>query len=224
MADHYLTTRNVATRSQRFAVRLLAIFGWRVNFAPLPGPRGVVIVYPHTSNWDFVIGLVAKWAVGVRFRWLGKEALFKGTCGALLGPLFRAWGGEPIERGANTGAITRLAERIKSAETYWLALAPEGTRKYRDSWRSGFYHIALTAGVPLGMACIDYGTKEVRLVSYAVLTGDVETDLARIRDVYRSCRGLKPECAAPIAFSGTADKRTAPAVAKEGSGGVARNA
>ncbi|HYD59628.1 MAG TPA: 1-acyl-sn-glycerol-3-phosphate acyltransferase [Noviherbaspirillum sp.] len=224
MADHYLTTRNVATRWQRVAVRLLAVFGWRVNFAPLPGPCGVVIVYPHTSNWDFVIGLAAKWAVGVRFRWLGKEALFKGTCGALLGPWFRAWGGEPIERGSNTGAIARLAERIKAADEFWLALAPEGTRKYRDSWRSGFYHIALSAGVPLGMAAIDYATKEVRLVSYAMLTGDVDADLARIRDVYRSCRGLKPECAAPIAFSGTAEKRTAPAVAKKGSGGVARNA
>lgn len=214
MADHYLTTRSVATRRQRCAVRLLALFGWRVNFAPLPGPRGVVIVYPHTSNWDFVIGLLAKWAVGIRFRWLGKEALFKGACGAVLGPLFRAWGGEPIERGASTGAIGRLAQQINAADEYWLALAPEGTRKHRDCWRSGFYHIALTAGVPLGMACIDYGTKEVRLVSYAVLSGDVDADLACIRDAYRSCRGLKPECAAPIAFAGAAD----------GSGGVARNA
>lgn len=201
MTDHYLTLRSVATPVQRFALRALALFGWRVNFAPLPGPRGVVIVYPHTSNWDFIIGLLAKWAIGVHFCWLGKEALFRGVCGALLGPLFRKWGGEPVERGASTGAIDRLAQRIQSADEYWLALAPEGTRKYRDALRSGFYHIALKADVPLGLATIDYASKEVRLVSYAVLTGDVDVDLERIRDAYRTCRGLKPECAAPISFA-----------------------
>lgn len=98
MADHYLTTRTVSTPLQRFAVRALALFGWRVNFAPLPGPRGVLIVYPHTSNWDFIIGLLAKWATGVQVHWLGKEALFRGVCGKVLGPFFRACGGEQIGR------------------------------------------------------------------------------------------------------------------------------
>ncbi|WP_420475550.1 1-acyl-sn-glycerol-3-phosphate acyltransferase [Noviherbaspirillum sp. ST9] len=221
MADHYLTPSNVSTRWQRCAVRMLALFGWRVNFAPLPGPRGVVIVYPHTSNWDFIIGLLAKWAMGIHFRWLGKEALFKGACGALLGPLFRAWGGEPIERGTSTGAIERLAAQIRSADEYWLALAPEGTRKYRDAWRSGFYHIAVTAGVPLGMATFDYAAREVRLVSYATLTGDVDADLADIREAYRSCHGLKHECAAPIVFSKGTQQVAAPV---KQSGSVRRNA
>jgi hypothetical protein len=136
MTDHTLTARSVSTPLQRFAIRALGCVGWRVSFAPLPGPRGIIIVYPHTSNWDFPIGLLAKWATGLRVRWLGKEALFRGLCGATLGPLFRACGGEPIERGANTGAIERLAQRIKAADEFWLALAPEGTRKYRDTWRS----------------------------------------------------------------------------------------
>jgi len=201
MSDHYLSTRTLPTVFQRFALRTLALFGWRVNFAPLPGPRGVVIVYPHTSNWDFPIGLLAKWAMGVPFRWLGKESLFSGICGATLGPFFRAWGGEPIARGASTGAINRLAQRIHSENFFWLVLAPEGTRKYRDSWRSGFYHIALTAGVPLGMATIDYGKKEVRMVDYAIMTGDAATDVACIREAYNNCRGLKPDSAAPIVFS-----------------------
>ncbi|RZI44458.1 glycerol acyltransferase [Herbaspirillum sp. HC18] len=216
MADHYLTTRNVATLRQRIAVRLLALFGWRVNFAPLPGPRGIVIVYPHTSNWDFVIGLIAKFAVGVHFRWLGKEALFQGVCGTLMGPFFRATGGVPVERRSSNGAIKRLAQQINAEDEYWLAIAPEGTRKYRDSWRSGFYHIALTAGVPLGMAGIDYSRKEVRLVSYANLTGDLNADLAHIRSVYQDCPGLHPECASPIVFappapSVPADAQPAPA-------------
>jgi hypothetical protein len=200
MTDHFLTSRSVSTLSQRCALKALALFGWRVNFAPLPGPRGVVIVYPHTSNWDFIIGLRAKWAMGIPFHWLGKEALFRGICGMLLGPLLRAWGGTPIERRASTGAIKRLAQHINNTDDYWLALAPEGTRKYREKWRSGFYHIAVTAGVPLGMACIDYDAKEVRLVHYVMLSGDFEADLSCIRDAYRVGRGLKPECAAPIDF------------------------
>jgi 1-acyl-sn-glycerol-3-phosphate acyltransferase len=199
MISHILTPDALPTLWQRFSIRVLALFGWRVNFAPLPGPRGVVVVYPHTSNWDFMVGLFAKWAIGIRFRWLGKEALFK----SVLGPFFRACGGEPIERDASTGAIKRLAERINAADFYWLALAPEGTRKYSDSWRSGFYHIALTAQVPLGIACFDYGIKEIRVVDYLVLTGDVESDLARIRSAYASCKGLRPQCAAPIRFGKT---------------------
>jgi 1-acyl-sn-glycerol-3-phosphate acyltransferase len=200
MTDHFLSSRTVATRWQRFSLRMLALFGWRVNVAPLPGPRGVIVVYPHTSNWDFIVGLFAKWALGIPFRWLGKESLFRGSCGALLGPFFRACGGEPIERNASTGAIDRLAKRIRAADRYWLVLAPEGTRKYRDAWRSGFYHIALTAGVPLGLACIDYRSKQVRMLDYLTLTGDTDGDLALIRAAYRDCRGLNHDCASPIDF------------------------
>jgi hypothetical protein len=201
MADYFLTTGNVSTGSQRFAVRTLALFGWRVNFKSLPGPHGVAIVYPHTSNWDFVIGLVAKWAIGIRFRWLGKESLFRGVCGMTLGPIFRFWGGEPIERGNSTGAIERLAQRINAADEYWLALAPEGTRKYRDRWRSGFYHIAVTAKVPIGLACLDYENRQVRLIDYVMPTGDRERDLAAIRAVYADCKGMRPELASPIDFN-----------------------
>lgn len=203
MADRFLTSANVSTRRQKLAIYLLSCFGWRVNFQPLPGPLGVVIVYPHTSNWDFIIGLLAKWAIGVRFRWLGKASLFQGACGFVLGPLFRAWGGEPVERNASTGAIERLAQRIKTADEYWLALAPEGTRQYRESWRSGFYHIALTAQVPLGLACIDYGARQVRLIDYVMLSGEPGADLRAIRAAYADCTGLRPECAAPIEFNVT---------------------
>jgi hypothetical protein len=204
MSDHINSVRD-ATLLQKCSIRLLALFGWRVRFAGLPGPRGVVIVYPHTSNWDFIAGLLAKWAMGVRFRWLGKEALFKGVGGRLL----RAWGGEPIERATSTGAIPRLAGRIRDADEFWLALAPEGTRKYRDGWRSGFYHIALEAGVPLGMAAIDYRSREIRLTDFAMMTGDIEQDLARVQQAYREVMGYRPECAAPIVW------RTAQEVKKE---------
>jgi 1-acyl-sn-glycerol-3-phosphate acyltransferase len=193
----YLEASALPTLGQRAALRAMHLFGWKVNIAPLPGPRGVVVVYPHTSNWDFIVGLFAKWALGIRFRWLGKESLFSSP----LGPFFRACGGEPIEREASTGAIRRLADRINAADFYWLALAPEGTRKYRDHWRSGFYHIALSAGVPLGIACLDYGAREVRMLHYPVLSGDIEKDLEAIRAALASCTGLRPDLAAPVRFA-----------------------
>lgn len=156
MSDNLITPEKLPTRRQRIAQRMLSRLGWKLYFAPLAAPRGVVIVYPHTSNWDTVIGLLARFTVGLPFRWLGKEALFKGIPGLILGPTLRACGCEPIERHASTGAILRIVERMHEREWYWLALAPEGTRSLRERWRSGFYHIALAAKVPLLVVGLDY--------------------------------------------------------------------
>jgi 1-acyl-sn-glycerol-3-phosphate acyltransferase len=197
--EFILVPAAMPTRLQRNTLRLMALFGWRVTFKPLPGPRGVAIFYPHTSNWDVVFGLGAKVAIGIPFRWLGKEALFRGVSGLLLAPILRRLGCEPIDRKAATGAIERLAKRIQLDE-YWLALSPEGTRKYTDYLRSGFYYIALTAKVPLGLAYVDYANREVGMVDYITLTGDVEADLARIREIYRHRRGREPKKAGRIAL------------------------
>jgi 1-acyl-sn-glycerol-3-phosphate acyltransferase len=196
--SHLLVPSALPRLSQRIAVRLLGVFGWHVHFAPLPGSCGVIVVYPHTSNWDFAVGMFAKIAVGVPIRWLGKEALFCGVFGACFGGLMRRLGGEPIERGSSTGAIERLALRMHAADWFWLALAPEGTRSYRPYWRSGFYHIALAAEVPVALAFIDYGRKEIGVVEHTRLTGDVAADMERIRQAYADCYGLRPELAAPV--------------------------
>jgi 1-acyl-sn-glycerol-3-phosphate acyltransferase len=196
--SHLLIPSALPRLSQRFAVRLLGLFGWHVHFVPLPGPCGVVVVYPHTSNWDFVVGMFARIAVGVPIRWLGKEALFSGAFGACFGALMRAMGGEPVERGSSSGAIERLAQRMHAADWFWLALAPEGTRSYRPHWRSGFYHIAVTADVPLALAFIDYARKEIGVVEHIRLSGEADADMERIRQAYADCRGLHPELAAPV--------------------------
>ncbi len=198
MSDYRLHAKDAKTIKQRIALRLLGLFGWRVRFKPLPGPHGIAIVYPHTSNWDFPIGLLAKWSVGIPFRWLGKEALFNGVLGKLFGPLLRSWGGEPVERRSATGAIERLAQRIQQADWYWLAMAPEGTRSFRPSLRSGFYHLAVAAKVPLAICYLDYPRKELGVLEHLTMSGDQETDLAMIRAAYEGHLGLHPELAAPI--------------------------
>ena len=152
MDQHFLQPDDLPTWRRRSALRVLHLFGWRVRFRPLPGPRGIVVVYPHTSNWDFPIGLFAKWALDLPFRWLAKDSLFRGP----LGKIMRHLGGEPVDRSTTSGTIERQAQRMLAADWYWLAITPEATRSYRPNWRSGFYHLALAAKVPLLLVYIDY--------------------------------------------------------------------
>jgi 1-acyl-sn-glycerol-3-phosphate acyltransferase len=158
----------------------LRLFGWCVDVVPPPGPRGVIVFYPHTSNWDFVIGYLAKLAARLEIRFLGKHTLFAGP----FGRFFRWLGGIPVDRRAPAGAIPALVRQFASTPRLWLALAPEGTRRYTDHWKSGFYRLAVEAGVPLGLAYADYRTRVVGVGTYLALTGDEEQDLARIRAFY----------------------------------------
>lgn len=184
----------------RFARALLALFGWRVEFDGLPGPKGILIVYPHTSNWDFVLGLLAKWTVGLPIRWVGKESLFRGATGATLGKLMRAWGGRPVDRHTASGAVEQLARLMRSEDWFWLGLSPEGTRKRQDHLRSGFYHLALKLDVPVGLAYIDFARKQIGVRDFVRMSGDLERDLGVLRAFYADKVGRYPDQASTIAF------------------------
>ncbi|HTN50224.1 MAG TPA: 1-acyl-sn-glycerol-3-phosphate acyltransferase [Burkholderiaceae bacterium] len=184
----------------RFARRLLRLAGWHVRFDGLPGPKGIAIVYPHTSNWDFVVGLLAKWSLALPVRWIGKESLFRGLTGATLGRLMRLWGGRPVDRQHASGAVDQLAALMQSEPWFWLGLSPEGTRRHTDHLRSGFYHLALKLDVPVALAYIDYRRKEVGVTRFVHMSGDVDRDLAILRDYYVDKVGHHPEEASTIAF------------------------
>ena len=186
---------------QRLALRALHLMGWKLRYKPLPGPHGIAILYPHTSNWDVVIGLLARLAVGLPFNWLGKEKLFHGLTGATLGRILGRLGCLPVERSTATGATQRLAERMHKRDWCWIALAPEGTRGYRPHWRSGFYHLALTARVPVLLMYIDYPNKEFGAVDSIRLSGDVEKDMAQIAGFYQGHAGRHPQWAAPVVLA-----------------------
>lgn len=179
---------------------LLRAFGWTVDFDGLPGPRGVLIVYPHTSNWDFILGLLAKWAIGLPLRWIGKESLFRGFTGATLGRLMRFWGGRPVDRHHASGAVAQLATLMRSEPWFWLALSPEGTRRHLDHLRSGFYHLALAADVPVGLAYIDYPRKRIGVRDFVRMSGDAARDLAMLREYYADKQGRYPALASEIRF------------------------
>lgn len=201
MDDYQLQPEALPTWRQRTALRLLRLLGWRMRYKPLPGPRGIAVVYPHTSNWDFFIGLLGKWALGLPFRWLAKDSFFRGVTGRTVGVLMRAWGGVPVERSTATGATVRLADAMQAADWFWLALAPEGTRGYRPNWRSGFYHLAVTAKVPLLIVYIDYPNKVLGAVDTIDLCGDPELDMAAVAAAYSGHHGLHPELEAPIVLA-----------------------
>lgn len=178
---------------------LLRRMGWRVHFEGLPGMQGVLAVYPHTSNWDFVTLVVVKWAVGIPVRFWGKESLFRI-------PLFGRWmrwlGGVPVERTSSKGIVGDTVARMQSArergEYFWLALAPEGTRKLIPGWRSGFYRTTVQAGVPLGLVRVDYRLREVKVTDFIGLSGDETADFRRIAAVFEGVTGCRPGNAAPI--------------------------
>ncbi|NRR29692.1 1-acyl-sn-glycerol-3-phosphate acyltransferase [Oxalobacteraceae bacterium] len=192
--EHLLQPKDLPHWGQRLALRTLGLFGWRMLFRPLPGPRGICVIYPHTSNWDFIIGLVGKWALNLPFRWLAKDSLFKSP----LGKWFTRMGGEPVERGTPSGTIKSQAARMNAADWYWVGITPEGTRGYRPNWKSGFYHLALEAKVPLVLVYIDYPNKLLGLVDHVHLTGNLEEDLAALRAGFEGHLGLYPKDAAPI--------------------------
>ncbi len=184
----------------QLARTLLRAFGWKVEFADLPGPKGIIIVYPHTSNWDFVLGLLTKWTLRLPLRWVGKESLFRGVTGATLGRLMRSWGGRPVDRHHPSGAVGQLAALMRSEPSFWLGLSPEGTRRFQDHLRSGFYHLALALNVPVGLAYIDYATKTIGVREYVHMSGTEADDLAVLRRAYIERRGRYPRQESTIAF------------------------
>ena len=156
----------------------------------------MIIFYPHTSNWDFVIGLLARAGGGLHAAWVGKDTLFRWPFGAVL----RRMGGIPVNRRERTGLVAQLAAQFRSRDALWLVIAPEGTRSRAAGLKSGFYRLAREVNVPLGLGFIDYRTRVAGVASYLELTGDEETDLARMRAFYADKVGKYPAQASPIRF------------------------
>ncbi len=182
---------------RRLATWLLNRFGWRVVYRPPELAKAVIIFYPHTSNWDFVVGILARSAIDLPVYFAGKDSLFRWP----YGWVFRWLGGLPVNRREHTGLVAQLAEEFKRRESFYLAIAPEGTRRATTSMKSGFYRVALLAQVPLGCAFIDYPRREVGIREFLQLSGDEAADLARIAEVYAGRHGKHPAQEGPFTFA-----------------------
>ena len=165
----------------------LRVGRWRIEGAFPEEPRFVAIVAPHTSNWDFTLGVAAVWALGLRASWLGKHTLFKAPFKGFLERL----GGIPVDRSAPHGVVDGCIRAFQAAPALMLALAPEGTRKGVSRWKTGFYRIAAEARVPIFPIGFDFRTHAIRLMPVFHPSGSLEADLPRIQALYLDVHGLR---------------------------------
>ncbi len=168
---------------------LMGLTGWRFEGEVPDVRKMVLIVAPHTSNWDFPVGLMAKLALRLGGTFIGKHTLFRWP----LGLLMRRLGGVPVDRSAAAGFASDVARVLRDAHQMTVVLAPEGTRRRTPQWKSGFYRIAHEAGVPILPVGFDYSRKVVFFVPLFHTTGDYERDLTQLRAHYRPEMGKKPE-------------------------------
>lgn len=170
------------------ATTVLKMFGWQVSFTIAPPDKYVLVAAPHTSNWDFVLGLLGMWAMGLRYSWVGKHTLFIGP----LGPIMRSIGGIPVNRQGSTGFLKKVIDLFASRDQFVLAISPEGTRSLTKYWKEGFYRIALAADVPVALGYIDYSRKRIGIDGLFEPSGDIEADFEILREYYRDKVGKCP--------------------------------
>lgn len=177
------------TKPNRFARWLgrsvLRLGGWRVAGAFPDLPKVVLIGAPHSTNWDGIWGMAAKLALGLDIRILGKHQLFWGP----LGPLMRALGVIAVNRAAARGVVEQIAARFEASERFWFGIAPEGTRKPVERWKTGFWKIAREAGVPVLPVYFHYPDRVIGIGAPFETSDDLEHDLAALRAWYRPWQG-----------------------------------
>jgi 1-acyl-sn-glycerol-3-phosphate acyltransferase len=184
---------NVPSRGNAFSRALgragLAILRFRLEGEVPDVPRAVVIVAPHTSNWDFVVGLFGKLALGLRVRFIAKHTLFRGPFGSFL----RWMGGISVDRRAAAGVVETAVEAMKAAEKLYLVLTPEGTRRKVPAWKSGFYRIAHGAAVPILPVAFDFQRRAIVFEPLFDPTGDYDADLPALRARFSAAMARRPE-------------------------------
>jgi 1-acyl-sn-glycerol-3-phosphate acyltransferase len=165
---------------KRLARLFLRLARWEAEGARPEPPRYVLIAAPHTSNWDLAYLLALATHFDVRISWMGKHTLFRPP----LGWVMRRVGGIPVVRSRRGNLVAELAKRFAEADELALVVPAEGTRAYADHWKSGFYHVARTAGVPIVMGYLDYARRRGGFGPALHPTGDVRQDMDRIRAFY----------------------------------------
>lgn len=168
---------------------LLRLMGWRTaGMTPAEiatHPKYVLIAAPHTSNWDFPVTLMVAFVLRLRVYWMAKSSLFAGP----LGPVARWLGGIPVDRNASSNLVQKTVDAFALRERLAVIVAPEGTRGKVTHWKTGFYHIAHGAGVPIGLAYLDYARKVGGIGRMYTTSGDIEADMVEIRAFYGGVTG-----------------------------------
>jgi 1-acyl-sn-glycerol-3-phosphate acyltransferase len=193
-----ISTRKLGTDTplvERLGKFLLPIVGWKVEgLELLNGPKYVLVVAPHTSNWDVLYGLICAHSIEMFSRWkvgyLVKSEVFRWP---LIGKFIHWTGGIPIERRAAQDVVGQVVQVFEKNERLLIGITPEGTRSKRDYWKTGFYRIAVQANVPLALTFIDYKRRAAGFGKIVIPTGDIETDFEVIREFFSTVTAKFPE-------------------------------
>lgn len=170
---------------RRLCRGVLRLAGWQLRGAFPDLPKVVMIAAPHSSWRDGIWGLLMKVAMGADVRFMGKQELFHGPLGGLL----RRLGGMPIDRAATQCVVEQMIAQFRQHDALWLGIAPEGTRQPVARWRSGFWHIAHGAGVPILPVYFHYPDKTIGVGPPLTTSDDMEADIARLRAFYAPFQG-----------------------------------
>lgn len=173
---------------------VLKLIGWKIDSAMPPEKKIMLIAVPHTSNWDLPLMLFIARSMGVQLNWVAKDTLFKG----LFGRYMRWLGGIPVNRRSRTNFTDQVIDIYNKREKLIIVVAPAGTRSYTEYWKSGFYHIARGAKIPVAFGYLDYGRKIGGIKPGFMPTGNIDADLEKAREFYKDMTGKNPEWFGPI--------------------------
>tara|TARA_R110002072_G_scaffold302668_1_gene487155 strand:+ start:8618 stop:9166 length:549 start_codon:yes stop_codon:yes gene_type:complete len=169
---------------------ILRLFGWKIDKRGPEGVRkAVVVMGPHTSNWDFIIGRLAFTAMGIKGKYLIKKELFFFPMGLFL----RAIGGISVDRSGKNNVTTSAVKHFEENDDIFMVFTPEGTRSYNPKWKKGFYYIAKKANVPICIGYMDYSKKIGGFHTVYAPTDDVDEDIRVIKNILKDYKGRHPQ-------------------------------
>jgi 1-acyl-sn-glycerol-3-phosphate acyltransferase len=173
-----------------FSRLILRLMGWKITSVIPPGTKKCVIaVAPHTSYWDFAIGRLAYWLLGVKASFLIKKEVFRFPFRRMLLHM----GGIPVDRGRSSKMVDQVVEKFRTSESLFIVITPEGTRKPVKVWKKGFYYIASQAQVPIALGYLDYAKKEGGVGKVIYPNGNLEEQMKEIKEFYRNMTPKHPE-------------------------------
>ena len=174
---------------QRLSRLVLRLIGWDLVEELPPSEKYILVGAHHTSNWDWAVGFLMMAGLGLKPRWVGKASLFRG----FAGPIMRWLGGISVVRGAKKNFVGQIVDVYNDSKALVIALAPEGTRKYVDHWKTGFYHIAKGAQVSIAMAFLDYSKKACGIGGHFLPSENLKADMQILKEFYSGVVGKFPE-------------------------------
>ncbi len=163
------------------------MIGWRISGTPPNDKKYIIIVAPHTSNFDFILGIVTKYAIGFKVKYLGKEILFQKPWGWI----FYKLGGYPVKRGKYYNQVDYIVKIINKENQFILGIAPEGSRSNTGQWKTGFYWIAKLAQIPIVMVSFDYAKKIITFSLPFYPTENMEEDISIMKSFFKNVKGMR---------------------------------